>query len=203
VEAIYPTDKQTLLTAAQHGDREALGQLLQAYRPLLLMLARAQLSPGLRPKGGASDLVQDAYVDALHDFHHFRGHTPTEFRHWLEQVILHNLCDFSRRYRATGKREFYRERPLRRPHLVPQREGAESQHSSPIAHLLDEEQGEVLRHALDQLSEDDRLVLLLRHRDHLTFEQIARRTGNSPVTVRQRWVRALKRWRHVVDVEYG
>lgn len=198
-----PVGKQALLDAAREGSRDALGELLQAYRPLLLMLAREEMSPRLRAKGGASDLVQDTYLDALSGFDHFGGHTPTEFGHWLEQIVRHNACDYSRHFRDTCKREADRERRLPPDWLVRPRKMTPSDPASPLARLLQEERGEVLRHALDQLSEEDRAVVLLRQREHLPFEQVARRLGCTAAAVRQRWVRAMEHWRCLVEQAYG
>jgi RNA polymerase sigma-70 factor (ECF subfamily) len=198
-----PDHEQILLNAAQGGSREALGQLLQAYRPLLLMLAREEMAPGLRAKGGASDLVQETCIDAVKGLGDFAGHTPAEFRHWLEQMIRHNACDFNRHFQDTGKRQVSRERRLCRPGLVPSETGPVSGLTSPLAQLLQEERARVLRQALARLPEADRLVLLLRHRDHLPFDQIARRLGCAPAAVRQRWVRAVAQWRRTVEEAYG
>jgi RNA polymerase sigma-70 factor (ECF subfamily) len=198
-----PTDELALLNAAQQGSREALGQLLQAYRPLLLTLARDRMAPGLRAKAGCSDLVQDTCVEALTGFDGFKGHTAAEFRHWLERILQHNACDCSRRFCDTDKRQAGRERPLRRPDLVPAEKGPFSQFDSPVGRLLQEERAEVLQQALARLPEDDRRVLLLRQRDHLPFDQVADRLGCTPAAARQRWVRAVDRWRRTVEDHYG
>jgi RNA polymerase sigma-70 factor (ECF subfamily) len=198
-----PPDKQSLLMAARHGSRDALGQLLQAYRPLLLVLARDQLPSGLRAKGGASDLVQDTYVDAFTGFDDFKGHTPAEFCHWLEQAMRHNACDFGRRFRDTDRRQVSRERRLRRPDLLPADTGPLSQAPSPIGRMLQEERAEALQQALARLSEDDRRLLLLHHRDHLPFEEVAWRLGCTAAAARQRCVRALEHWRRAVEDTYG
>jgi RNA polymerase sigma-70 factor (ECF subfamily) len=198
-----PTEEQALLDAAREGSRDALGELLQAYRPLLLVLARDEMSPRLRAKGGASDLVQDTYVDVLSDFNHFSGQTPTEFRHWLEQIVQHNVCDYSRRFRDTRKREAGRERRLPPDSLVWPRETTRSEPACPLAQLLQEERAKLLEQTLGRLSDEDQAVIVLRQREHLPFEQVARRLGCTAAAVRQRWVRAMEHWRCLVEQAYG
>jgi RNA polymerase sigma-70 factor (ECF subfamily) len=51
-------DAAQWLPAARAGSREALGEVLEACRGYLLLLAQEELDPALQAKGGASDLVQ-------------------------------------------------------------------------------------------------------------------------------------------------
>ena len=53
-----------LLVAARRGSREALGNALEACRRYLLAIASRELDPDLRGKGGASDLVQETFLEA-------------------------------------------------------------------------------------------------------------------------------------------
>jgi RNA polymerase sigma-70 factor (ECF subfamily) len=57
----------------------------------------------------------------------------------------------------------------------------------------------LLAQLLERLPEDHRDVLVLRHLEGLSHEEIARRMGRSPGAVRMLWVRALAR----LQVEAG
>src|SRR5262245_26207367 len=63
------------LPAARAGSSEALGQVLEACRGYLLLIAGQELEPALRAKGGASDLVQQTFLEAQRDFAGFHGTT--------------------------------------------------------------------------------------------------------------------------------
>src|SRR5580700_9060811 len=89
-----------LLVAARRGSREALGNALEACRRYLLAIASRELDPDLRAKGGASDLVQETFLEAQRDFARFQGSSPEELRAWLRQVLLHNVGAFTRRFRT-------------------------------------------------------------------------------------------------------
>ena len=93
-----------LLAAARAGSHEALGQVLEACRGYLLLLARRELAPDLQAKGGASDLVQETFLEAQRDFASFRGDTEAELAGWLRQILLNNLATYSRHFRETAKR---------------------------------------------------------------------------------------------------
>ena len=58
----------SLLSAAQAGSREALGQVLYDCRTYLLQVARQSLSPALQAKGDLPDDVAERLRTALEDF---------------------------------------------------------------------------------------------------------------------------------------
>jgi RNA polymerase sigma-70 factor (ECF subfamily) len=65
VSATFEPDRlQQLLHQAQGGSPEALGQLLEVFRPYLLCVASEALNVQLQAKGGASDLVQETFLEA-------------------------------------------------------------------------------------------------------------------------------------------
>ena len=87
------------LEAARSGSGDALGRVLESYRAYLLLVAARELDPKLRAKGGASDLVQETFLEAQRDFGGFHGNSDGELRAWLRQLLLHNVANFARRYR--------------------------------------------------------------------------------------------------------
>jgi RNA polymerase sigma-70 factor, ECF subfamily len=64
-------DASQYLPAARAGSREALGQALEICRGYLLRVANQGLDAELRAKGGASDLVQETFLEAQRDFGRF------------------------------------------------------------------------------------------------------------------------------------
>src|SRR4051794_19641475 len=53
-----------MLSQARTGCPHSLGLALDAHRPALLNIALVHFPPGLRAKGDAADVVQDALLDA-------------------------------------------------------------------------------------------------------------------------------------------
>jgi RNA polymerase sigma-70 factor (ECF subfamily) len=174
------------LLAARAGSSEALGQALQACRLYLLRIAEAELTPDLRAKGGASDLVQETFLDAQRLFPRFHGASERELLAWLRQLLLHNLSDFSRCYQGTGKRDLAREGPFPGVDLP-----ADS--DSPSACARQVEQSQALSRAMEHLPEDYRRVLALRYQDDLPFEEIGRRLDRTANAARKLWLRAVQR----------
>jgi RNA polymerase sigma-70 factor (ECF subfamily) len=192
----HATDAGQWLAAARAGSREALGQALEAFRGYLLLLAQEDLHPALRAKGGASDVVQETFLEAQRDFQQFRGDSEEELRAWLRQLLHHNLANFTRRYCGTGKRAVGRERALQpggsSDELGGQLPGPPAE---PSRLAVAKEQAQALWRGVDRLPDDYRQVLLLRYQDRLSFEEIAERMGRSAAAVRQLWARAVRRIR--------
>src|SRR6516165_9646111 len=97
------------LAQAQAGSREALGHALEACRSYLLLVADRELGSDLKAKGGASDLVQETFIEAQKDFARFQGKSDAELLAWLRCLLQHRLANFARRYRKTQKRGLGRE----------------------------------------------------------------------------------------------
>src|SRR5581483_9241354 len=91
------------LRDARAGSREALGKLFDLCHGYLLSVARGELDLQLQAKGGASDVLQETFLEAQRDFARFQGTTDKELLAWLRRLLLNNLSNFSRDYRAAGK----------------------------------------------------------------------------------------------------
>ena len=184
------------LAAAHAGSSEALGQALEACRGYLLLVARRHLDADLQAKGGASDLVQETFLDAQRDFARFRGTSEEELLAWLRRLLLNNLGHFTRRYRATGKRAVGRE-------VLLAADGSSdgpgpalpADASSPSGQAMAHEQAEALRRALARLPDDYRRVITLRYDEGRSFEDIGRLMERSPDAARKLWARAMERLR--------
>jgi RNA polymerase sigma-70 factor (ECF subfamily) len=195
-------DDGRLLAAARAGSREALGEAFEDCRPYLLAIAERQLEPDLRSKGGASDLVQETFLEAQRDFARFHGSSPDELRAWLRQVLNHNVGNFTRRFRAVGKRAVGREVDLPADRQsgglapVPAKSTL-----TPSGVAIEQEEALALRRAVERLPEDYRQVVVLRFEDERSFEEIGRLTGRSADAARKVWARAMERLRQEWEIQ--
>jgi RNA polymerase sigma-70 factor (ECF subfamily) len=182
---------EELLRLARQGEGEALGRLLQEYRPYLLRIAHDELPAALQTKAGSSDVVQDTVIEALACFARFRGQTPAELQAWLRTIVLRQVASTSRRFVVAEKRDVAREVPL------PATEGGSVNlpdgASSPSQKAGREEQATAVRLALDRLPEHYRQVLVWREWDELPFAEIAQRLGKTADAARMLWWRAIER----------
>ena len=184
------------LAAARAGSNEALGQALEACRRYLLVVAERQLDPDLRAKGGASDLVQETFLEAQRDFAHFGGTSEAELLAWLRRMLVNNLGNFSRRYHETRQRALDREVELGPADSSNDAQGAlVAATPSPSSAAMEREQAEELQRALERLPEDYREVITLRYLEELPFEEIGQRMSRSADAARKLWSRAMERLR--------
>jgi RNA polymerase sigma-70 factor (ECF subfamily) len=192
--ALSPRDAAHHLSAARAGSREALGEALEACRAYLLRIANEGLAHDLQAKGGASDLVQEKFLEAHRDFARFQGTTEAELRAWLRCLLLNNAANFARGYRETGKREVGREIPLERGDSSSACEpGVAANIASPSTEAMAHEQAEAIAQALERLPEDYRRVITLRNQERREFDEIGRLMERSADAARRLWSRAIER----------
>jgi RNA polymerase sigma-70 factor (ECF subfamily) len=188
-------DDQTirLIRQARAGCHEALGRLLDGYRRYLLRIASKDLDPRLRAKGGASDLVQETFLEAQRDFGEFAGDSERELLAWLRHRLRYRVGKFVRSYRQTARRAAGREVPLDDdPSSAPGAAPAADQ-TSPSERVLAEERDHLLEQAMERLPAEYRRVIELRYHQGLSFEEIGRVLARTPNAARKLWVRAIDR----------
>jgi RNA polymerase sigma-70 factor (ECF subfamily) len=187
-----------MLRQARRGSSESLGQLLEACRAYLLVVARRELRTPLQAKVDAADLVQETFIEATRDFAHFRGENEAQFLGWLRGILRHNLADLSR-YFAMNCRCLTQEVRLRDQWAEevpsPLREA-----QNICEQLIAQEQRRALDAALRRLPPCYRQVLRLRYDEHYSFAEIGEALRRSPEAARKLWVRALERLRHDMGV---
>ncbi len=158
-----------------------MGQLLDLYRNYLTMLARIQISPTLQSKLSASDLVQETFLRAKQGIRGFHGDTETELIAWLRRIMANRLADAFRSFTAKQRdvrieqtladRLDESSRQLQR--LLP------SHDPSPSEQFMLHEQVVQLADALEQLPDNYRQVIILRHLEGLSFPRVAVEMGRS------------------------
>jgi RNA polymerase sigma-70 factor (ECF subfamily) len=183
---------EQLVEQAHNGSSAALGQLLERCRRYLLLVANDSLDSDLRPKVGASDLVQDTFIEAHQDFSHFQGTTEAELLAWLTKVLTNRLCNSIRHYRGTLKRDIKREESIEAAaELRPGDLSVEL--ARPVQALIAHDEGERLQEAMGRLPKNMREVLILRTWERQTFAEIAVQLKGTPDSVRKLWGRAVRR----------
>src|SRR4051812_29366272 len=80
--------RQAALDLARQGDGQALGELLESFRPYARALVQGFRDERLQSQVDDSDMIQDAFLEVQRSFAGFRGRTVAEFVVWLRQVVL-------------------------------------------------------------------------------------------------------------------
>ena len=195
-----PHGLEQWLPPARAGSREALGEVLEACRRYLLRIAQEELAPDLRAKGGASDLVQETFLEAQRDFAGFQGASEAELLAWLRHLLHHRAAKFARRYRTAKKRQLSREVRLDSGNssAMPRVE-LRADIPTPSSQAMAHEEDQALHEALARLPEDYRRVIALRHQEGRSFEEIGESMQRSPEAARKLWARAVERLQHELE----
>lgn len=197
----FEPDPEQLIQQSRGGDADALGRLLEMYRSYLALLARLQIGRRLQGKVDASDVVQEAFLQAHKAFGQFRGTSERELVQWLRQILASRLEKLVRHYYGTKRRDVRLEQQLheeldRSSHAL---DGAlVKTSSSPSQKAARREQSVILANALERLSADYREVMILHHLEGLNLAEVARRMGRSSATVEKLWMRALGELRRLL-----
>jgi RNA polymerase sigma-70 factor (ECF subfamily) len=203
MSAYIKSDPEQLLGEARSGRQP--GQLLGLYRSYLKVLAHLELGRRLKSRFDASDIVQQTLLQAHNTFERFRGSTEQELLAWLRQILAHVLANYVRHHlgtqRCNVRLECEMDAQLDRSSQGLERWFADPRASTPSAHAARRERAVILAEALEQLPDDYREVLLLRHVEELSFPEISEQMNRSLDSVKNLWARALGRIRTLTRIE--
>jgi RNA polymerase sigma-70 factor (ECF subfamily) len=173
--AAHPLDPDAeRLAAAAHGDVEAFNGLVVAHQDFLYGLAVWATGDPLL----AEDALQDGLIHAYARARLYRGEGPV--RAWLARVVL-NACRDAQRW--------HRRRRVQPLPPAADTIGADDA-GDPHRAFLVRERARLLRAALNRLSPDQRIALVLYAVHGLEYEEIVLATSAPIGTVKSRIHRA-------------
>lgn len=191
---------QALLDRARARDPEAAGALLELFRARLRRMVELRLDDQLRRKLGASDVVQEAFLEAARRFEEYLARPSMPFHLWLRFLTAQTLAALWRHHVGTQARDVRREAGGRA--LFTSSEtlaGAMLAHTtSPTRAAARDEARSQVAAALGLMDPVDREVLVLRHFEGLSNAEAAQEVGLSPDAARKRHARALVRLREIL-----
>jgi RNA polymerase sigma-70 factor (ECF subfamily) len=188
-----PVETQRLLGAARAGDRRAVEELFARHRPYLHRLIQVRLEPRLHPRVDASDVIQEAQLEAARRLESYLQEPALPFRLWLRQLACERLVMLRRYHRGAAQRSVDREVPLLERSALLLARQLLAAGSTPSQGLEREEMACRVRRAVAQLPAIDREVLVMRTFEELSYEEVACVLGVDPAAARKRHGRALLR----------
>jgi RNA polymerase sigma-70 factor (ECF subfamily) len=198
---MWPNQDETveLLSGAQKGDREAVDRLLDRHRDSLHRMVECRLNQGVARRVDASDIVQEALLTASRRLADYLQNPGIPFHAWLRQLARDRLADVYRRELA-DKRNVAREQPAaatERSSLNPLAQISDDE-LTPATTLLRKEFAQRFQQAVDQLDDDAREIVLMRHVEQLTNSQAAEILGLSEPAAGMRYLRALRQLKSIL-----
>jgi RNA polymerase sigma-70 factor, ECF subfamily len=175
---VLGVNHRDVIEACQRGDDDAFRVLFETHKDRVYSIA-------LRYSGNstaAMDIAQDTFVKLLSNIGQFRG--DSSFESWLYRLVVNTCLDHHRK-----RRRFL---PLLEEGLEEALDVFRAPRESALHDLLREEQTERVQQVVAQLPEEQRIVVVLRYTDGLSYEQIADLLGCRRGTVASRLNRAHK-----------
>lgn len=191
-------DTGLLLERAGAGDADAVDELFNRHRQRLRRMVQLRLSPVLRGRVDASDVIQESFLLAWRRLDEYRRGPPGSFFLWLRFLVRQQLFAVHRRHAGVKARDPRREVALYDGALPEASSEALAsqllgQLPSPSEALARAELQVRLQEGLDALDPEEREILALRHFEQLTSAEAAVELKISQAAAAKRYLRALKR----------
>lgn len=199
-----PDKTQELLSLARNGDKDAVNRLIERHRDSLRHLVRMRLDRQIQPRVDASDIVQDVMVEASRRLDDYLANPVMPFHLWVRHIARDRIIDAHRRHRVSAKRSVDREQAMAIPGGMDQssiilvRELMDGERS-PASQVIEQELSGLVEGAIANLEELDAEVIVMRHYEQLTNQEIALALGLTEPAASMRYLRAIKRLRELMQ----
>jgi len=199
--SIESTDPQ--IEELHRNGQQCLAETFSRHQDRLERIIDLRLDPRLSGRVDAADVVQEAFIEASKRLPRFLENPTVSVFVWVRGVALDTLIHVHRRHLAK-MRDAGREVSL---HLGPAPQVSSislagwlvADLTSPSQAAMRDEVAKKVEEVLEAMDEIDREVLILRHFEQLSNDEVASIVGVKKAATSRRYIRALKRFREVME----
>jgi RNA polymerase sigma-70 factor (ECF subfamily) len=201
-------DTQNLLDHAKQGEAGAVDRLLEVHREPLRRMIGLRLDPALAGRVDASDIVQDVMLEVSQRLTDYLRNPIMPFHLWVRHIAKDHMIDAHRRHRQAQRRSLDREQPIV-PNAFADQSSLElaaqfiDQDMTPATAAVRHELQKRMADAVAKLEESDREIVLMRHYEQLSNQEVATSLGVSEAAASMRHLRAVRRLRAALLGEEG
>jgi RNA polymerase sigma-70 factor, ECF subfamily len=201
--SILMPDDQTLIVRLRSEGDQALADVMDQHASRLRQIVELRVDPRLSGRVDTADVLQEAFLEARKRLPRYLGDPSVSVFVWLRGVVLDTLVDFHRRHLGAKMRDAGQEVSLHGP-AGPQASSVAlaaylaGSITSPSQAAIREETARQIEIVLAGMEEIDREVLILRHFEQLTNDEVAAVVGVKKAAASRRYMRALARFRTVL-----
>jgi RNA polymerase sigma-70 factor (ECF subfamily) len=200
-------DRESLRARLAGGEQQALAELFSQHRDPLRRMVALRLDQRLNGRVSPSDVLQEAYLDALQRLPHLRAKPDLPLYGWLRQIVGQRLIELHRQHLGAQRRAAGQEVSLDQPAPAVRSQSLAAQLAgqltSPSQAALRNEACAQLEAALERLEPLDREILALRHFEELSNNEVAAVLGIQKGAASKRYVRALARLKEALEAVPG
>jgi len=173
--------------AFQAGEKSAFDKLVLKYQHKVFNLCYRFLGDYAE----ANDYAQETFIKVYRSLNKFKF--QSSFSTWLYRITV-NTC----KNRLKSAEYRYRRKMVRLDNPKESENGTYSiemgdESLSPAAELEKKEKRRLIQQAIDSLPEEQKTVIVLRHIEDLSYEEIAKITGYNLGTVKSKLARARQK----------
>jgi len=191
-------DTERLLQAAATGDRASWGELLTRHRDRLRRMVALRLDQRLQGRIDASDIVQEACLEANNRLNEYFDNHPMPFFLWLRFLTGQKIVTLHRHHFGMKMRDAGREVPLdyggapatTSAGMAAQLMGNNPRPSEVAVQRETQERFQAILESLDPL---DREIIALRHFEQLSNAEAAQVLQLQESAASKRYIRAMRR----------
>jgi RNA polymerase sigma-70 factor (ECF subfamily) len=193
-----------LLRGAAQGNRQDWGTLLERHRKRLRRMVALRLDQRLQGRLDASDVIQEAYLEASARLADYLRQPAMPFFLWLRFLTGQKMLELHRHHLGAQMRDAGREVSLYRGSLPEASSAALAAHllgydTRPSEAAIRAERKIRLQEALNSMDPLDREVLALRHFEHLNNAETAQVLGLQESAASKRYIRALQKLKEILS----
>jgi len=192
------------LEMLKSGDADAIAEVFSHHRDKLQRMVRFRLDRRLYGRVDTADVLQDVWLETSRRIEDYTSNPAVPFFVWVRQLAYQIIIDLHRRHLGAQKRNVSQEVSIGKSNcdtsvsIAAQLAG---NLTSPSNVAMRGERLARLREALDGMDEVDREVLALRHFEELGNNEVAEILGIQKTAASNRYVRALKRLKQVLEAD--
>jgi RNA polymerase sigma-70 factor, ECF subfamily len=178
---VHQSSEAELIRRAQACDAKAISQLYHEHVQAIYRYVYLRVSD----THTAEDITSDVFVHALEGLPDFE-YRGIPFSAWLYRIARDRVVDHYRKQARRGQ-------------PVELSEGLVSETAEPHDAVIQSMEEQEIRQALDELTEDQRLVVVLRFMEHKSLGEVACQLGKTEGAIKSLQHRALSALSRVME----
>ena len=172
-----------LIFRCQQGDQEALKEIFNLYHKKVYRIAYGVV----RQREDALDIVQEVFIKLFRSIKNFKG--ESHFYTYLYRMTMNTAIDYARKVKKSLAFSLNEEGAF---------EPSDGVEKRPDHVLLDKELEEKVKVAMEKLPKDQRVALIFREVEGLSYQEMAEAIGCSIGTVMSRLHYGRKRMQELL-----
>lgn len=187
---------------SEHPENMWLAESWLEHRERIARLLVLRMPAVLQRRVSLEDVLQETYLACGKRLDFLRDEPEIPLYAKLRRLALQTLADIERKHLGAAKRDAMKEYSPDDASMMDAWAQFADSISSPRSHMERVERQSLIRRLLRELSPTDREILELRHFEELSNSECAAVLGIEMKAASIRYVRAIKRFRELIESAY-